>query len=560
MKKREIGKLEAITILIISMSIFLYEICFCNLNDIKINNTYNFSLFRIVMYIVFIALYIKFSKKFIKEAEKTLLSKRKIIYIYVVLAILYTIYKITTERNYYVLVLIFLTELNGLLFILYVTKDYIKNIIIITLTLGFIFSISTDINHIVDEKKHFISSLNVAFGNFNFKQGLTDEELNNIDFNLPAINFAREYFNKNTSFNMQKIPEDESIYSTPTDNNALLYIPSSIGINIARLFGGSIADIYFAGRMSNLITYAILMIIIFKLLPFKKDIFYSLYLLPMVFALSGSYSLDGITIGLIGIFIAYLLKIYKEDYNKINLKQIAILMILFIISLMCKNGAYLGICILIFILPISKIIKNNKKILIFISTILILASILGIWQGSKMSNSSSGDIRVDGTSPAKQIEFLLESPTNIIEVYKNYLRQSLFNFSWYTGFNLRVFCGSYYSSITFCLIIFILYISITDCSYTFKKNEKIIMFLTFAVTFFITTLTLYLAYTKVGQLTINGYQARYLIAIMPLILVNVNSRKILNNNDNNDNNICEYNKISLGMGIFMILDLISHII
>ena len=555
MKNEKLSKLEIVTILIITMSIFIYEICFCNLKDIVVNNTYNFSLFRIVMYIIFILLYIKFGKQFTEEAQKTLHSKKKIIYAYVIISIIYMIYKITTESHYYIISLLILTVLNGLLFILYVTKDYIKNIIITILTLGFIFSISTEYYHVVDEKKHFLSSLNVAVGNFNFDKALTNEEFNNIGFELPAVNFAMEYFSKGTSFKMQRIPEGESVFSTPADYSPITYLPASIGINIARLFKGSIADIFIAGRIANIITYGILLIIIFKLLPFKKDVFYSLYLLPMTFALAGSYSVDGITIGLVGIFIAYVLKLYKENYDSVNLKQFFILIALFILALMCKNGSYLGIAILIFILPIIKIIKNNKKILSLVLTVLLIAFILGIYQGSKITGNNDGDVRVKDTSPVRQVEFLLKDPTNILKVYGNYLKDSLLNLNWYKGFNLKVFCGNNYSAISFCLFIFILYTAITDSSYTFRNKEKIVMYLTFAATFFITTLVLYLAYTQVGKLTIGGYQARYLIAIMPLILININSKKVSQNYANED----EYNKTSLCMGIFTILDLISII-
>lgn len=555
MEKKKLNKLESVTIIIITMSIFIYEICFCNLKDIIINKTYNFSLFRIAMYSVFVLLYIKFRKRFMEEAQKTLSSKKKIIYIYIVIATVYMIYKLTTENNYYVLILLILTVLNGLLFILYITKDYIKNIIITILTLGFIFSISTEYYHIVDEKKHFLSALNVAVGNFDFGEALTNEEFNNIDFDLPAVNFAMEYFSKKTSFEMQKIPENESVFSTPADYNIVTYLPASIGINLARLLGGSIADIFIAGRIANIITYGILLIIIFKLLPFKKDVFYSLYLLPMTFALAGSYSVDGITIGLVGIFIAYTLKLYKENYDSVNLKQFLILISLFILVLICKDGSYLGVAIIIFILPIMKIIKSNKKILSVVMTLLLIAFMLGIYQGSKIVGNSNGDVRVDNTSPARQIEFLLDNPTNILKVYGNYLKESLLNLTWYRGFNLKVFCGNNYLAVTFCLFIFVLYTAITDSSYTFRKKEKIVMFLTFAATFFVTTFVLYLAYTEVGKLTIGGYQARYLIVIMPLILININTKKISQDYINED----KYNKTALCMGLFTILDLLSII-
>ena len=112
MKKKNLSKLEIATIIISMISIFIYEICFCNLKDIIINNTYNFSLYRIIMYIILALLYIKFSNKFIKEAEEILPKKKKIICIYITISIIYTIYKLHIEKNYYTISLILLAELE----------------------------------------------------------------------------------------------------------------------------------------------------------------------------------------------------------------------------------------------------------------------------------------------------------------------------------------------------------------------------------------------------------------------------------------------------------------
>ena len=554
MKNRKPGQVEILIIIISSLCLVIYEFGFCNWNAI-VNKIYNFSLFRIVIYLICILLYKKFSKVFVDEAERILESKRKLLIIYLLITTVFTIYEFFTKNNIYQIFLILLIELNGLLFIICVTKDYIKNIILTIITFDFIFSITTTVYHIVDEKRHFISSLNVANGNFNFNDAITDETFNKIEFNTPSIDFAIEYFGINYSENKYKIPEDEEVYSTPTESSPILYIPSAIGINFARLLGGSVADIFIAGRMFNVIFYGILLIIIFKLLQFKKDIFYCSYLLPMVFALGASYSIDAITIGIIGIFIAYVLKIYKENTGVIEFKQFTVLLILFILCLLCKNGAYIGICTLVFILPVIKSIRKDKKILYSLIIILLVAFGLGVYKGNEIITSSEGDPRVDGTSPVKQVEFLRENPTNILVVYYNYLKQSLFNLNWYTGFNLKVFCGSNYSIITYMLFIFILYTSITDSSYTFNKKEKTVMFSTFGIIFFITTLTFYLLVTKAGELSINGYQARYIISIMPLILININSKKI--SKDYIETNT--YNKTALWMGIFTILDLISKI-
>lgn len=555
MKNKKINNLQAVTILILCLGVFIYEFCYCNLNAIKEGN-YNFSLYRIVMYVIFIVLYIRFSHKFISEAEKTIKSKKKIILIYSILIVINTIYTFIVQKHNYVRCLIILAELSGLLLILYITKDYIKNIIVTTLTMGFISTIALDAYHLIDEKKHFLSALNLSVGNFNYIENpLTNDQFNEIEFDYPMVNLAVKYFNQKSNIEMHPIKDDEATFSTPADYSFITYIPSSIGINIARLFGGSIADIFIAGRMFNLIAFSILLIITFKLLPFKKNLFYALYTIPLAYALAGSYSVDGITIGFVGIFIAYTLKIYKEKYDNIKLKQVLVLLLLFLLVLTCKNGSYMGICILVCILPIIKIIRENKIFLGLMSIIFIIAFVIGINQANK-NIKPTGDERVANTSPISQIKFLIDEPTNIVKVYTNYLRTSLFNLNWQKGYNLQVFYGNNYSVIAFLLFIFIAYVAITDNSYCFKFKEKFFMCLSFFVTFFMTTFILYLAYTPVGALNINGYQPRYLVAILPMILSCFNSKRVINI-DFDDK---PYNGICMVSAYFIIVDTLCLIL
>ena len=553
-KKKELGKLETITILLLIIGIFIYEICFCNLKSIIQDGTYNFSLYRIIMYIIFGVLYKKFANKFISEAEKTLKSKKKIICIYIVFAIIFLVYKLFNEKNYYTLILIMLSLLNGLLFLLYITKDYIKNIIVTTLTLGFMFSISTEVYNVVDEKKHFMSTLNVAVGNFDLNNGLTNEDFNNIEFNYLSSNFAKDYFDKYTDFKMQEIPKDETEYSTPAGYFQLLYLPGSIGINIARLFGGSIADIFYAGRMANLITFSILLITIFKLLPVKKDTFYAIYLMPMSLVLASYYSVDGIIVGIIGTFIAYVFKLHKNQYDTINLKQFIIIISLYLLILMCKNGAYIAIGLILFILPVFKTLKENSKIR-NITIIIVLATFaFGIFQVYNVSGMR--DTRVEKNNPTQQIEYLLESPKNIMNVSFNTLRNTLFNCRFYEDFNKTDLFGKYATMTSFVLFIFVLYVAITDGSYRFKNKEKVLQYTSFVVTFFITVSVLYITYTDVGYPFTKGYQARYLTPVLPLLLVNISSKKVVEEN----NEEITYNNTAMVGGLITIVNLLLMVI
>lgn len=525
MKYKEIRKIDFITIILGLLILFLYEIGFCNLETILLDHSYNFSLYRIIVYIAIIFCFVKFGKNFREEAEKILYKKKKIILIYLVIATIITIYAFF-KLNIYSFILFLLIIINGLLLILYITKDHIRNVIITSLTLGIMSSITIDVFHSVDEKRHFLSTINVTVGNFNFFEPITEETYHNIEFEYPMINFAMDYFSEKLDFKMQPIAPEEEIYSTPAEYNPILYLPASIGINIARLLGGSVADVFISGRIANVLTFCLLLTLIFKVLPFKKETFYAIYLIPSTFALAGTYSTDGITIGFIGLFIAYVFKLYKNGIHKINLKEFLVLLVLFVLTLPCKSGAYLGICLISFILPVVQIIKKDKRILGILIALIIAAVSIGLYETIKIGNAQNGDERVADTSPTQQIEYLIENPGHIITVYLNDIRLSLLDLGWYRDIDLVYFSGKYYSVIAFILVLYILYTALMDDSHTFKTKDKIIMFLAFLATFFVTTFVLYLVYTKVGSKTINGYQMRYIIPTLPLILSAINSKRV----------------------------------
>ena len=275
-------------------------------------------------------------------------------------------------------------------------------------------------------------------------------------------------------------------------------------------------------------------------------------MMPLSLVLANCYSVDGIIVGLIGIFIAYVFKLFKEKKDKIDFKTFLIIIGLYLLTLICKNGAYLAIGLIIFILPIFKILKKNIKIRNITILIIIIAITVASVQAYKMIDIR--DPRVEKSSPTKQIEFLLESPTNIIKVYSNFLRLSIFNLGFYEDFNKYDFFGNYARITTFLLFIFLIYTALMDNSYTFKKKDKIVQYLSFFITLFLTSFVLYITYTNVGKLYIKGYQARYLTPVLPLLLVNINSKKVIQSDEE------EYNKTAMIGGLITILNLIFMII
>ena len=130
-------------------------------------------------------LYCVFKNKFLEVAEETYNSKPKriITYITIIIAaifsgwVFYSTYKLGTDFIRIGTVRIIIALLSTL-FVIYISKDISKNIIVAACTFGIVFTFTTDYNHAIDEKKHFMSALNVSFLNFDYiNNPITDTEI-----------------------------------------------------------------------------------------------------------------------------------------------------------------------------------------------------------------------------------------------------------------------------------------------------------------------------------------------------------------------------------------------
>ena len=558
------------TIITLILSIVTFEIGYCNTPLIKniitgdINNAYNFSFCRIIIYITILALYLIFKKQFIEEAIETSKNKYKRIFIYltiiaVILSIIATfvICKIYTDFIR-VMVIGLITAFLASLFIIYVSNNQIKNVILISCTLGIVFTFTTRYNHAIDEKKHFMTALNLSFLNFDYVENpITDkgiEKLPQLTKYIKIDDFFEKY-NEDITKDVNK----EDVPSTPAGYSFITYIFPAIGIFVARTLGGSIIDMYIMGRIMNLILYTILICIALKILPFKKNIFITIAMMPYMLLLSASYSIDGYCIGIVFIFIAYCLKIYKE-HDTIKLKQFFILLTIFVFMLLAKNMAYICTAGIIFILPLWNTIKKNKKytpiIIVSIILAIILICIALIYVKNSSLGGGVGDTRAIGeTNVSEQLKILLTNPVHDIKLLIEHTKDSLLNFNWYSMLHYEVFFTKSAKCVMIPLMLFILYVALIEDEHVFKIKDKIIMIISFLLVWGMTSVALYLSFTQVGALYVAGYQTRYIAPVLPLLLLCMANNKVKYNKNENINM-----NISIVMATFIIIGIAQLIV
>lgn len=557
------------TLIIIILAIASFELGYFNaefLNKIITNadnGSYNFSVCRIVVYILIITLYFTFRKKFVEEAIKVSENKFKRIFIYIasISAIAITIVALVICLNkpviFRAMSIGILTVLLGNLFVIYVSNNHVKNIVVTLSTFGIIFSITTNFNHAIDEKKHFMEAFNIAFLNLNYvDEPITDkkiEELPQLSKYTLIDNFMKQPYKPEITHEVDK----QDVPSTPAEYPTVFYIPSAIGIAVGTALGGSIIDIYILGRLCNLILYGVLICIALKIMPFKKNIFSIVFLMPMTILLAGTYSIDGVCIALVSIFVAYCLRIYNES-KIISLKQFAILSGIFLVTLLAKNMAYITICLIIFILPLKNTLKKYKKYIpiVVIITIILVIGVVFFALHLKRTRLSGGDTRGTGhINSEEQIEFLINNPLSCVELAINHIKDTLINYDWYGMLHSSIFFTVESRHLWLPMMLFILYISLTEDDINFKIKEKIIFILTFLATVALTSLPLYLTFTEVGAMHIQGYQTRYILPVLPLILMSISNNKVKGSKNKNRNM-----NIAIANGVFIILGIAQLII
>lgn len=562
--------INILTFAIYIIAMLVFELCYCNSSNMPMivtanfeKITYNFSLCRLIMYVVIISCIGIFRKKFIEESIETFKKnkyKKIFTYIYLMVGSLTMLIACAIIIKFPLLSrgmsIGMIAVLMGAIVMIYISNNVLKNVILIAINLGMVYSISTNFNHAIDEKKHFMTAFNIAFGNFDYVDNpITDPNIEQLP-QLSKFSTVDPFLEKKYEPNITHEVNKADIPSTPAEYNCLGYIIAALGIFIGKTLGGSIIDIYIMGRLFNLIFYTFLITIALKLIPYKKNIFAVIFLMPMALVLAATYSIDGYCIGTVAIFIAYCLKL-KHEKETINLKEFCILVGLFLVMLTAKSMAYILVGCIALMLPIKATLKKNKKylpIITIVSIISVIVLILGVIAVKnthiKEDTRASGDISVSG-----QINSILHNPILDIKVAANHIKNTFLNMNWYKMLHDDKFFTENCQVVLIPLMLFILYVALTEDDYNFKISNKVIMILTFLFVYGMTSLVLYLSFSPVGSLNIGGYQTRYIIPILPLLLFCLSSNNIIVKNKENRN----FN-ITIISGIFVMLGIMQSIL
>jgi len=354
---------------------------------------------------------------------------------------------------------------------------------------------------------------------------INNEKLRNIDYRSIKESLEVKTDETQTLYDMRTV----AIYSP------VQYLPQATGIFIARQLTDRTLIMAYFGRIFNALFAIVMIYFAIKIIPFGKRIIYTIAFLPIAIEGFTSLSADAITISTAILFISYILMlVYDKKIKIIRKRDVFIISILCSILAFCKI-VYIPLIFLCFLIPKNKY-KDKKWY--YITNLLIV--IICIFFNLGWLKIASSYLALYSTTSV-QTTSILSHPFNYIQIvlytffnnFQRYIFTMLGNELGWEEFihPLSIIPVSY----LILLIINALFDKQSNNKLHIKENIVfgLVSLLIGALIF----TSLYVQFTKPGNIEIAGIQGRYFIPVLPLLLLLISNFKTMNLNRINLNKV-----------------------
>lgn len=150
----------------------------------------------------------------------------------------------------------------------------------------------------------------------------------------------------------------------------VFFLPAAVGISIGRILYMPAMLTFQLGRICNLIIFVLLVWYAVRIIPFGKNLFGMLGLLPIAIQQAASASYDAMINGIIFLFVAMCFKM--EDRQSWNKRNLLILCLLAVMIVSVKGGVYFPVLFLL-CMPFKRKNKGQTNKKVFYQRMILLA-------------------------------------------------------------------------------------------------------------------------------------------------------------------------------------------
>lgn len=338
------------------------------------------------------------------------------------------------------------------------------------------------------------------------------------------------------STEMVDVDTSNTYYFSIGGDYAFLKIPSVLGIIIARFLHLGAYPLFYLGRLLSCAFFIICSLFAVSRTPFGKGAFAAVSLLPMTLSLAASYSYDCGIISLSLVFLALVLKaIFDKD--RLGIFDLSILAVAAVLLAPCKL-VYCFEIILVAAIPCHQFSSRTScrayKIAIAAGSLFAIIALRfpAIISLIKMND---GTVALSSTTEASHysLSYIASNPINTVAIFIRTLIEK-------GDFYIKTAIGSYLGRIQiqiemplYLLLSYILCamhsITIDSANSTVISNKwRVVFGLISLFVLFAVMISMLFAWTPLGSKVIEGVQGRYILPVLPLLLLSLQRRNSRN--------------------------------
>jgi uncharacterized membrane protein len=297
------------------------------------------------------------------------------------------------------------------------------------------------------------------------------------------------------------------------------YIPQTIAVFAGRILNASPMALLYMGRLANFLLAVLLLTVAIRILPFFKYVFMMVLLTPTSMYQLASLSADGLTVSFSVLFVALVLQFAYGSCSRMSTAGIISLFILSV-GICLSKAAYFLFPVLILLIPASRFPRPSRHILLKVSIVAAGWIAMGLWS-FLIKDIYSTSYALEHIDPQAAKEFILSSPLNFIII----LVHSIVSHGWSY---IETFIGIQDWDLIVLprpvIVIYALTLAISGLA-TFRSaikisvSNKIVLSAIGWASFIIALTLVYMSWTPAGSHMVVGFQGRYLIPLLPLILI-----------------------------------------
>lgn len=435
-----------------------------------------------------------------------------------------------------------------------VTKLHIS-FLVLALTIGINLALATPAWYGLDEHAHYVRAYQFA----NFNLGFAHEE------KLDWINEMDEFFFQTGTINSRHHTYDErqmfiQRYNTheygmqkyyPTTAATYPFVPyffAGLGILVAKLLGMPFVYTYYAGRIFNVIGYALICFFAIRSAKLGKRLLFVMSLVPYALFSSAVYTADTLTISFAVLAMALYGNMLTAEDGALDYRLPVGFGLCCAAMAMCKLP-YAPLCLLALTVPLKKFRSTKHAVQNFV---LVFAVVGGISGATLLFGADKGIIQwyQPGMSIVGQIKYILTHPFQYVGIMLKHGVQNwqdyLFGSTWKMGY-----CGDVATIWGILTILAAVALAVFDYepeNETLTLLPKLACVVAAACSWVLVLTALYVSFNVVGVGDIAGVQGRYFYPlVLPLLLLLKNRKLGGNMNKLHLNRCCFVFSAALGI-------------